>query len=365
MKKALLWGLVFTFAMAIPQSINTAGADEVWKDWNLVKDGALDTSKWYFNDRQVDGVSVVTMSIDGERVKFEHRPDTAGASVWLQLIKKPECVKGIQAEITMGTDLDGDFRARIGTVAGAYGPLKDFAWSQAVVRNRLSGDSVYGAADLEDPLNDWEWLNDLIWSGFNNPEEVDGNTYICTMILDREKGKIKYTVEGLGTVVYKMSDEIKPGWEAFWGIGSRSSDALGSGTVWFSNVRVLLDTECGDDARPAVKKTVPEHKQVVTVQGDTSEIKFNEPMDAFRRASCEDCSCCPQIYRKEADGTWLNIGALGEFVYQPTNTFTYTKPPEVDDLEPGKYKVVVTQDYFYDLAGNGNEEYSFKFTIAP
>ena len=370
MKKALLWGLVFTFAMAIPQSINTAGAAEVWKDWNLVKDGTLDTNKWYFNDRKIDDVSIVTMSIDGDRVKFEHRPNTAGTSVWLVLIKKPECVKGIQAEITMGTDLDGDFRARIVTTAGAYGPLKDFAGSQVAVRNRLSedgGDRVYGAADLSDPLNDWEWLNDLIWSGFNNPEEVDGNTYTCTMILDREKGKIKYTVEGFGTVVYKMPEDLEPGWETFWGIGSRSNSALGSGTVWFSNVKVLLDTECGDEARPAVKKTVPEHKEVnVDPAVDTFKIKFDEPMDAFKRASCEDGSCCPMFFVKDISGDWQRISPLCGFEYQPTNSFTMTKPAEADDLLPGtKYKIVVTQDYFFDLAGNGNEEYTFRFETAP
>jgi hypothetical protein len=364
MKKALLWGLVFTFAMAIPQSINTAGAAEVWKDWNLVKDGTLDTNKWYFNDRKIDDVSIVTMSIDGDRIKFEHRPNTAGTSVWLVLIKKPECVKGIQAEITMGTDLDGNFRARIGTTAGAYGPLKDFAGSQVAVRNRLSedgGDRVYGAADLSDPLND------LIWSGFNYPEEVDGNTYTCTMILDREKGKIKYTVEGFGTVVYKMPEDLEPGWETFWGIGSRSNSALGSGTVWFSNVKVLLDTECGDEARPAVKKTVPEHKEVnVDPAVDTFKIKFDEPMDAFKRASCEDGSCCPMFFVKDISGDWQRISPLCGFEYQPTNSFTMTKPAEADDLLPGtKYKIVVTQDYFFDLAGNGNEEYTFRFETAP
>jgi hypothetical protein len=367
LKKILYWGLVFTIVLAIPHFTNTAGAEDVWKTWNLVKDGELNTNKWIFNDNQV-----VTMSIDGDRVKFEHRPDTAGTSEWLQLIEIPECVKGIQVEITMGTDadtmpLDGNLRARIVNVAGAYGPLKDWAWSQMVVRNRLSedgGDTVFGALGLDDPLT-WGDYHDLIWTSFNSPEEVDGNTYLCTMIVDREKETIKYSVEGFGKVSYRMQDDLKPGWETFWAIGTKSFDALGSGTVWFSNVKVLLDTECEeDDTRPTVEKTAPEHKQKnVDVTSNTVEIKFNEPMNAFLQPTCEDGSCCPKLYSQDINGNWQEIGSLCDFVYIPTKTFSATKPPEWGDYDPNtKYQVCVPPYYFTDLAGNPNEEYCFKFT---
>ena len=131
MRRFLVWGLVLTFVISMPQFIASAEAKDVWKTYKLIKDGKIDESKWRFNDRQIDGASIVEMSIDGERVKFAHRPNTdpgsGGGSVWLQLIKDPETVKGIQVEITMGTDevtvdnpiaLDGNFRARIGNAAG-------------------------------------------------------------------------------------------------------------------------------------------------------------------------------------------------------------------------------------------------------
>jgi hypothetical protein len=317
------------------------------------------------------------MSIDGDRVKIEHQPDTAGTSVWLQVIKKPECVKGIQVAVTMGTKADlvplgGDFRARIGNCAGAFGVFGEYTHNQLVLRNRLTadgGDSVYGGMVLLDPDNEWAYLNDVIYSQLNNPEEVDGNTYLLTIILDREKNKATYYVEGFGKVVQKISEDLKPGWETFWGIGTRSNDALGSGTVWFGNeVKVLLEEGCEpDDTRPNVKKTVPEHKQQnVDVGIDPIEIKFNEPMNAFMQPTCEDGSCCPKLYSQGIDGSWIEINRLCEFEYSPTKSFIWSKPAEADDLEPGtKYKIVVTQDYFYDLAGNGNEASNFKFTTAP
>jgi hypothetical protein len=89
-------------------------------------------------------------------------------------------------------------------------------------------------------------------------------------------------------------------------------------------------------------------------------------MNAFKRASCEDGSCCPMFFVKDISGDWQRIAPLCDFEYQPTNIFTMTKPAEAEDLLPGtKYKIVVTQDYFFDLAGNGNEEYTFRFETAP
>jgi hypothetical protein len=377
MKRALIWGIVLTLVMAMPQFINQADAKDKWKTYKLIKDGELDTSKWRFNDRQIEGESIVTMSIDGDRVKFEHKPGTdpgsGGGSVWLQLIKNPECVKGIQAEITMGTvsddmPLDGHFRARIGNTAGAYGPAGDYVWNQLVVRNRLEadgGDRVYGAMDLEDPANGYEWIYDLIYSQFNHPEEVDGSSYLLTLVLDRKKRTVTYSVEGFGTVTYKMPEKLVSGWETFWGIGTRSNDALGSGTVWFSNkVKVLIDEKCKPDSkRPKVTRTVPEDKQRnVSVDLDQTEIKFNEDMQMWH-ANCGDESCCPEIFEKNEEGDWVSDnGRLCEFEYEPTKNFVFTDDGEGDGLSYNTwYKICVPKDYFFDLAGNGNAKYCYEF----
>ena len=381
MKKVLLWSLVLTFVMAMPQLIKSADAKDVWKTYNLIKDGQLNTSKWSFNDRQIGGVSIVTMSIAGDHVKFVHRPDTnpasGGGSVWLQLIKNAERVKGIQVEITMGTvsdpdmPLNGNLRARIGNTAGAYGAAEDYVWNQLSVLNRLDadgGDRIYGAMDLEDPKNDYEWIYNPIYCEFNHPEEVDGSTYLLTMILDREKKTVNYTVEGFGTVTYTMPEKLVPGWETFWGIGTRSQDALGSGTVWFGNeVKVLIDGDIdADQKRPIVKKTVPGHKEInVDVAIDQIKIKFNEAMTMWYH-SCGDDSCCPKVYKKDEGGIWQEAGVICEWDYKPTKTFSFTVPAEAGDLDYGTWwKIRIPQDYFIDLAGNGNEEFSFKFKSEP
>ena len=377
MRRLVVWGFVLVFVMALPVCINSAEAKDVWKTYKLIKNGDLDTSKWRFNDRQIDGVSIVTPSIDGDRVKFEHRPNTdpasGGGSAWLQLIKNPECVKGIKVEITMGTDgdampLDGHFRARIGNTAGAYGSSGDYVWNQIGLRNRLSengGDRVFGAMDLEDPMNNYDWIYDLIYSQFNHPEEVDGSTYELTLILDRKKRTVQYSVEGFGTVTYKMPEKLLPGWENFWGIGTRSNDALGSGTVWFGNkVKVLVDTKCKPDKKnPIVKKSWPKDgEKNVAVDIDEIKVQFNEEMN-WRTSGCEDSSCCPYAeVRNPLTGAYEFATYLCEFEYDPSKNFVITKEEADPDLLPSVwYKVTIPSNYFWDLAGNGNKGYTFKF----
>jgi hypothetical protein len=376
MRKAFLWAVVFAFVTALPQFIDAADAKNVWRTFRLIKNGGLNTNLWQFNDPQINGISAVTMSIDGDRVKFENRPNTAGATTWLQLIKNPECVKGIKVEITMGTDadptpLDGNFRVRIGNCAGAYGPQKDYTWNQLVLRNRLpadGGDRVYAGMALQDPQNNWEWMYDVIYSQLNYPEEVDGNTYLLTMTLDREKGRVTYSVQGYGKVVYAIPEDIIPGWETFWGIGTRSDDAAGSGTVWFGNeVEVLIDTDCPvDNTRPEVKRTVPGHEQEnVDVGIDKIRIRFNEPMTYWQN-TCEDGSCCPKILTRDLSGDWIEVGQLCEFYHNPLNTFIWSKPAKIANLNPGiEYKICVPPNYFFDLSGNGNKRYCFRMTTAP
>ena len=370
MRKVFIWGLVFTFILAIPQFNNSAEAKDTWKTYNLIKDGELDTSKWSFNDpKDEDDVSIVSMSVDDGRVKFEHRPNTENQSVWLQLVKSPECVKGIQVEVTIGktVDLGGNFRARIGSVAGAYESSRDYTWAQLAVLNRSSedgGDRVYGALSALDYSNNYDLLFDPVYTQFYHQEEVDNSTYLIKMILDREKKTVSYTVKGFGVATYKMPGEVIPGYETFWGIGTRTGNADGKGTVWFSNnVRVLVDGECKpDETRPKVKTTVPKHKQEnVDVAIALFKVKFDEAMNAWTN-SCQDESCCPRLsYKDPNTGKYVLIDNACDFEYTPIKTFVL-RDPEGPDLPPNSwFKVYVPKDFFRDLAGNGNAAFSLRF----
>ena len=381
MRKVFIWGLVFTFIMAVPQFINSAEAKDKWKTYNLIKDGELNTAIWETRIHNADdGLPAVEWSIEGDKVKFQHRdgPGTAGRSDWLWLKKCPECVKGIQVEITMGTEddpnniqLSGNFRARVGSSVGAWGDSGDYAWSQLALRNREEvdgGDRVFGALTLL-KSDTQAVLVEPNYTQFYNPEEIDGSTYLVTMIVDRKKRIVQYTVDGFGTATYKMPERVVPGFETQWSIGTRTysedHDSTAKGTAWFSSkVRVLIDGNCKPDKkRPGVKKTWPRNKETnVEVGVDQFVVQFNEAMDAwFRGAKSE--SDCPALY-------WENpITREYEFVlyacfleYDPNDKFVHEKLEGVPDLiHSSWYKVVVPKDFFSDLAGNGNKAYSFRF----
>ena len=88
-------------------------------------------------------------------------------------------------------------------------------------------------------------------------------SYRIKMIVDRDKKMIQYAVDGFGMTTYKMPEKLQPGWECFWGIGTRSGNAEGSGTVLFGkNVRALYDGNCKPDtSRPKIKKTWPKDNE--------------------------------------------------------------------------------------------------------
>ena len=381
MRKVFIWGLVFAFIMAIPQFINSAEATDVWKTYKLIKDGELNTAKWETRIHNADdGQPAVQWSIEGDKVKFEHRdgPGTAGVSDWLWLIKRPECVKGIQVEITMGTEddpdniqLSGNFRARVGNCVGAWGDSGDYAWSQLAIRNREEvdgGDRVFGALSLleSDTL---ALLVDPIYNQFYNPEEVDGSTYLVTMIVDREKRTVEYKVDGFGFTTYEMPENVVPGFETQWSIGTRTysedHNSTAKGTAWFgNNVKVLVDDECVPDKdRPVINKTWPEdNERKVDVGIDEVKLQFNEGMHRWDRG-CEEESCCPRLEWKDPSiGQYVLVTYACNFEYDPTKEFVLKKGEGDPDLIPNSwYRVVVPSNFFMDLAGNGNIRYAFKF----
>ena len=115
MMRTLIWSLLVMFVMTMPSLINLAEAKDIWKSYKLIKDGALNTSKW--EDETVrDGTTIVNWSIgsdeeEGDYIKFDLLPYTAGYSALFRLVKCPECVKGIRVKVKMGTDLQGDIWA--------------------------------------------------------------------------------------------------------------------------------------------------------------------------------------------------------------------------------------------------------------
>ena len=381
MRKVFIWGLVFAFIMAIPQFINSAEAKDKWKTYKLIEDGELNTAIWETRIHNADdGQPAVKWSIEGDKVKFEHRDGqgTAGRSDWLWLKKCPECVKGMQVEITMGTEddpnnipLSGDFRARVGNAVGAWGDSGEYAWSQLAIRNREEangGDRVFGSMTLlaSDTLS---VVVDPVYTQFYNPEEVDGSTYLVTMIVDRKKRTVRYTVDGFGTTIYRMPEKVVPGFETQWSIGTRTysedHDSTAKGTAWFgNNVRVLIESNCKPDEKdPFIRKTWPkDNERNVDVGIDQLKFQFNEGMHAWDRG-CEEESCCPRLEWKDPSTKQYEfVTYLCNFEYDPAKGFVLKKGEGDSDLLPNSwYKVVVPKNFFMDLAGNGNKEYSFKF----
>ena len=375
MRKVFIWGLILMFFMALPQFIDSAEAGkDKWKTRKLIKNGQLNTSYWSTSTEVDGGAPIVHWSVtpDEKYIQFVHQAGMQDISAWLRLNSANECIKGIEVEVKMGNDLAGSIRARIGATAGAYGPFKEYAWTQMAVRSRVpedGGDRLQAMMSvlMHTAEADWDWSQfyEPVYTQFNHPEEVDGNTYRIRMIVDRGKKMVHYEVVGYGKTTYKMPEKIWPGWECFWGIGTRTNNAEGYGTVQFgNNVRVLYDGNCKPDkSRPKMTRTWPKNNEKdVEVDLDGGKIRFNEAMNAWP-AYCEDGSCCPELQEKDAvTGAWVPQDKLCQVEYDETKDFIFYKPDGAGDLDPNTwYKIVVPKDFFFNLAGKGNSGFSFKF----
>jgi hypothetical protein len=383
MRKIAIWWVTIAVALlGMPNFISSADAKENWKTYKLIKkDGTLNDSAWELANQQADDDSdIVTMTIDGERVKFVHKrgAGTSEKSIWLKLIKNPECVKGIQVEVTMGETeaLSGDFRARIGTLAGAYGAAEDYAFSQMAVCNRNAedgGDRLFGMLGVYDYFSGYAPLVDPVYTQFRQPKDVDGTTHLITMVLDHKKESVSYAVDGLGSATYNMPAKIVPAYGTHWGIGTRTNGDTNFGTVWFGNdVRLLIDSSCKPDTkRPKLKESDPQDGQkkidldAVNQSGLQIAFTFNEAM-AAEPAGCEDGTCsapCIEEYKKNnATGAWEPTGVqLCDYNYEPPKKFVFTGDGGDEHIYNTWYRFRVPENFFKDLTGNGNSEFWVEF----
>ena len=380
MRKVFVWGLLLMFFITMPQFIGSAEAGkDKWKTRKLIKNGDLNYSHWWDGTEDGEGTPIANWSIaaDESYVQFIHEAGMEHESAWLGLNSANECVKGIEVEVKMGNDLAGDLLVRVATSAGAYGPFHEYTWGVITIRNReadAGGDRLFGLLDVlpHTAEADWDWSQSYlpVWTQFHEPVEVDGNTYRIQLIVDRDKDTVQYAVNGLGSTTFKMPEDLQPGWECFWAIGTRSLNPEGYGTVQFGNkVKVLYDGKCKPDkSRPKITKTWPGNKEKnVAVDIDQIKLQFNEAMDAWP-SYCEDGSCCPELHVKNPiTGAYEFIENLCGCEYVGTKEFIFHKTEGDPDLLPGLwYKIVVPENYFGNLARIGNSSYSFRFkTKAP
>jgi len=337
MKRVFLCVFLFAFLMTLPQFAASVSAEK-WISYPLVKDGVINLNKWRIDD------SSAQISVAGDnRVVFEPYvgAEYAEDSAWLSVNKCPEMVKGIKVTVEMGADVTSELRGRIGLNFGAYGPNKDYLWAGLSVRKRDpadGGDRVYGGLSALEFTEGFPLVWDPTYVQFGNPIEVAGKTFTLTIV---DKGnRIIYSVDGYGSSTYKLPESKLPPYELFWAIGTRSNDGSGSGPVYFSDVKLLLDGEC-DIKRPKVKSTYPANDQrKVPVDLEKIRVTFNEVMSPW-------------------SWSW-NPPLSGETEFEHPKTFVIYNQGETLEYKRW-YKVCLDKNGFLDLAGNGNRPYCFSF----
>jgi len=243
--------LVFVFVVAFT-ILFTTGAYAGWVLYdNFNKYADIEemkaSPKWYIS---AEDEAIANFSIVDGRLRIEHLAGYPNDSAWAQLIQKPSTIQGIKATIEVES-WDGDVRARI---CADVGCLKDnpdhhvwyelglrHYWADWIAPDGAWMEFVRGYAGVQDVPAGWIWQYDLFYTelGAWKHPVIAGTPYKLTAKFDRKKALFKVNVPAdLGKVSFTYVEAIGKVDEPLRGIGTRSSDDVGTCVVYFDDVYV-------------------------------------------------------------------------------------------------------------------------------
>ena len=200
-----------------------------YADWELYDDfntgSSIDEDKWGVDN------SSGTITIENQRAKFVHALNYPNDSLYLNFIQNSDTIAGIRVTVNVAS-CTGDVRARVVGYAGKIS--YDHIWSG--VQLQESAQRVSVNATLEGPPPDYITGDSLYYAELQSPVDVEGATFVVTMMFHDER--ITYTVEDLGEVTYTYASAIEPATNMWRAIGTRSSNGDGPCTVYFDDVYV-------------------------------------------------------------------------------------------------------------------------------
>ncbi len=205
------------------------------------------SGKWYIDPADE---TIADFSIVNGRLRIEHLAGNPNDSVWATLIRKPSTIMGIKATIEVES-WAGDVRARIGAYVGSLKNNPDhIVWYDMGVRHLWADwvapagawmEFVRGYAGVYDDSANMAWLYDLFYTelgAWKYPTLV-GTPYKITAKFDRRNALFQVNVPAnLGKVNFAYVEAIGEPEETFRGIGTRSSDDLGTCVAYFDDVYV-------------------------------------------------------------------------------------------------------------------------------
>jgi len=348
MKKFLGILFLIVFTLTLPwmavDSMAAKGGWQKWEDWENYPTGDfLSDDKWSVgNSCSADDVADVTIEdYDGSRqVKFTYLGLTKNISCYLNFNDCPERIVGIKADVTIQSCTDDlDCRARVAWHRGITSEDDYYIWEAIQVRSNLISVAA-SVLDQNSLPSNYDWLWDTYNANFNYQIDTIGETFTVSAIFDKPD-QVTVTVEGQGTITYKVEDKMGDPIDIFKVIGMQgrgSVDVTGEEfVVYFDNIYIKTRGSC-DNKKPQAKVIDP--KKNMPLDACWVNITFNEPMD----------TCCQNI---EAPAEW----PIGDTVWSDDQkTFSIERSNcDTTDLPANtKIEFVVNPDGtgFMDLIGN-------------
>jgi hypothetical protein len=253
MKKTICFFSIIIFILIfIPAAYGQMGSgSRSWKLYDDFSSGLIDATKWAIDN------SSATITVENGMAKFVHLAGHPNDSSWLSIIQNPHKITGIKATVIFDscqTPLK-DVRARLGSYVGTdQGDPDTLFFSELAIEpyyKRNNYPRIYGAFELLDIPNSFDYLSSLFWGSFyfNDgtllPTDVMGVPY--TLIMEWTTKDVSYTlqreVEGLGVINYTWDkslvlEKIPDAESALVGIGTRSTQGDGQCTIYFDNVYI-------------------------------------------------------------------------------------------------------------------------------
>ena len=220
--------LILTIVMSLMILPGTSFA--AWVLYDNFNSGVIDATKWNIDN------SSATITVEGGRVKFNHRTGTANDSAWLSINRNPRGVKGVRVDMFIVSSTGNETRARIGTQPGFASNGKRLwqQWQANSGRRRLDG-----MVSVHD--SNWNWLQSLMWHEQKNPTQLVGKRLTMSTTTNLSRRYFSFAAAWPGIVEFKSRENLSAyiNSNPFWGIGTRTNSAAGSIVVFFDNVFVL------------------------------------------------------------------------------------------------------------------------------
>lgn len=323
----------------------------------------VSNDKFSMNGNCVDVADVNIVNVNGSnQVEFDYKLTTPDSSCYLNIVKCPERITGIKADITVASCAAGqDCRARIAWHRGIHPPTQKYMWEAVQLRPNNRGDDM-GNISLSvtslDQSNNYDYIQDFYYNQLFSPIQTIGQTYTVTAIFDKANA-VTIAVDGQGTTTTKFPGKLDNPIEVFKAIGMRvgtSGITNGDFVVYFDNIKVKTKGAC-DKKKPLAKTIIP--KKNLNVDQCSVDINFNEPMADWS-------------YDLEPPAEWGGLDTLNSYWSENRKTFTATRLSCGTPLPPNTKLIFVinpngttTMDYFRDLVGNPAKTMKVTTKTAP